>query len=395
MSGQNRNRYEKEKIMKPLSEHCAKMPRSGIREIMELAAGLPDVIHLEVGEPNFETPEHIIEAAVTAARSGYTKYTPNAGIDSLREAIAEKLRNDNGLDVSYDNVVVTTGGVGGMTSSILATVQAGEEVLVPDPGWPNYESATRFIGAVPVRYPLLPESGFQPDLDALEKRVTNRSKLLLMNSPSNPTGAVLPRETVKALFEFAERHDLYVLSDEVYEHIIFEGEHVSPDIFDEQGRVIGSYSFSKSYAMTGWRVGYITASEEIARMVIKLQEPLTSCVAGPNQKAAEAALRGPQDCIQEMRASYKQRRDAAVDILKANDLLAYVPNGAFYILVDISPSGKESYAFSKELIRERSVAVAPGGTFGEVGKDYVRVSLATEENQLKEGLKRICEFVRA
>lgn len=379
--------------MKPLSEHCANMPRSGIREIMELAAGLPDVIHLEVGEPNFETPDHIIEAAVDAARSGYTKYTPNAGIDSLRQAIVDKLVEDNGLDVSMENIVVTTGGVGGMTSAILATVQAGEQVLLPDPGWPNYESATRFIGAVPVRYPLKPESGFQPDLDALDDLVTDATKLILINSPSNPTGAVLPRETVNALFEFAQRHDLYLLSDEVYEHIIFEGEHVSPAIFDQDGRVISSFSFSKSYAMTGWRVGYIAASKAIADMVIKLQEPLTSCVAGPNQKAAEAALRGPQDCVAEMRDSYKVRRDAAVEILRSYDLLAYVPNGAFYILVDISPSGKESYAFSKELIQKAEVAVAPGGTFGEMGKDYVRVSLATEMSKLQEGLNRICQSI--
>jgi aspartate aminotransferase/aminotransferase len=379
--------------MKPLSEHCANMPRSGIREIMELAAGLPDVIHLEVGEPNFETPDHIIEAAVDAARSGYTKYTPNAGIDSLRQAIVDKLVEDNGLDVSMENIVVTTGGVGGMTSAILATVQAGEQVLLPDPGWPNYESATRFIGAVPVRYPLKPESGFQPDLDALDDLVTDATKLILINSPSNPTGAVLPRETVNALFEFAQRHDLYLLSDEVYEHINLEDAHESPAKFDQDGRVISSFSFSKSYAMTGWRVGYIAASKAIADMVIKLQEPLTSCVAGPNQKAAEAALRGPQDCVAEMRDSYKVRRDAAVEILRSYDLLAYVPNGAFYILVDISPSGKESYAFSKELIQKAEVAVAPGGTFGEMGKDYVRVSLATEMSKLQEGLNRICQSI--
>jgi aspartate aminotransferase/aminotransferase len=360
---------------------------------MELAAGIPGVIHLEVGEPNFETPEHIVEAGIQAAKDGFTKYTPNAGLDSLREAIVEKLQSDNGLDVSIENVIVTTGGVGGLTSSILATSQAGDEVMVPDPGWPNYVSAARFIGAEPVLYPLVPEEGFLPDFDAMEDLVSPKTKLLLFNSPSNPTGAVFPPEVVKKLFEFAKKHDLYVLSDEVYEHILFEGEHASPGKYDDEGRVIGSFSFSKSYAMTGWRVGYIAASKEVAEVVKKLQEPLTSCVAGINQKAAEAALRGPQDCVTEMRDSYKKRRDIAVEILQEYDLLAYTPNGAFYILVDISPSGKDSYTFAKSLIMDEHVAVAPGGTFGVVGENYVRVSLATEENQLREGLKKIASYV--
>ena len=380
--------------MKLLSENVTSMPRSGIREIMELAAGIPDVIHLEVGEPNFGTPKHIVDAAVEAARGGFTKYTPNAGIGALREAIVEKLRTDNHWDVKVDNVVVTTGGVGGMTSAILATVQAGDEVLLPDPGWPNYVSATRFIGATPVPYPLDPVEGFLPDLEALEKAVTRRTKLLMVNSPSNPTGVVYPRTMIRSLVEFAQRHDLYMLSDEVYEHILFEGEHVSPGTLDKDGRVIGSFSFSKTYAMTGWRVGYIAARKDIAAAVIKLQEPLTSCVNGMAQKACEAALKGPQDCVQTMRDSYKHRRDVAVEILKSYDLLTYIPTGAFYILVSIARAGMESYSFAKELIKEKSVAVAPGGTFGEVGKDYVRVSLATEEGQLREGLKRIGDFVR-
>jgi len=180
----------------------------------------------------------------------------------------------------------------------------------------------------------------------------------------------------------------------VYEHILFEGEHVSPGTLDKDGRVIGSFSFSKTYAMTGWRVGYIAARKDIAAAVIKLQEPLTSCVNGMAQKACEAALKGPQDCVQTMRDSYKHRRDVAVEILKSYDLLTYIPTGAFYILVSIARAGMESYSFAKELIKKKSVAVAPGGTFGEVGKDYVRVSLATEEGQLREGLKRIGDFVR-
>lgn len=379
--------------MKPLAKNPSSMPRSGIREIMDLAAGLPEVIHLEVGEPNFGTPRHIVEAAMKAAKGGYTKYTPNAGIPSLRQAIVEKVRQSNDIDVSMENVIVTTGGVGGMTTSIIALVEPGEEVLLPDPGWPNYVSATLCIGAIPRRYPLDAKRGFLPDVSALAEMVTERTKLLLINSPSNPTGAVFPKELVEELFEFASRHDLYLLSDEVYEHIIFEGEHVSPATLDPDGRVVSVFSFSKSYAMTGWRVGYIVASEEIASVVMKLQEPFTSCVCAVAQKAAEAALLGSQDCVREMRDSYKERRDIAVEILDSYDLLTYVPRGAFYILLDISTTGMESYAFAKALIKEQKVAVAPGGTFGELGKNYVRVALATEENHLREGLERTCTFI--
>ncbi len=379
--------------MKPLADNPRTMPRSGIREIMKLAATVAHVIHLEVGEPDFDTPQHIVDAATKAATEGFTKYTPNAGILSLREALVEKLRTENGIDVSTQNVVVTLGGVGGMTSATMVTVEAGDEVLIPDPGWPNYESAVMLIGGVPRKYPLDPYRGFLPDLSALEELVTERTKMLLINSPSNPTGAVFPRRTIEALLDFAYRHDLYLLSDEVYEHIIFEGEHTSPAKLNHDGRVITCFSFSKTYAMTGWRVGYIAASKEIAEVITKLQEPLISCVCGIAQKAAEAALLGPQDCVAQMCQSYKKRRDTAVQILESSNLLTSIPQGAFYILLDISSTGLDSYAFAKALLSEQRVAVAPGGTFGEVGKNYARVSLATQEGQLREGLERICAFI--
>jgi aspartate/methionine/tyrosine aminotransferase len=381
--------------MKPLATNPSNMPRSGIREIMELASELGNIIHLEVGEPDFDTPKHIVNAAISALGGGYTKYTPNAGITSLRKEIANKLRTSNGIGVSLENVVLTTGAVGGLTSSIIAVVEPGEEVLIPDPGWPNYESATRLIGAFPRAYPLDPQTGFLPDMDSLESLLSERTKMILINSPSNPTGAVFPEETVKVLVDFASKHDLYILSDEVYEHIIFEGEHISPALFDSEGRVITVMGFSKSYAMTGWRLGYVVAEQNIASVVVKLQEPLVSCVFGVSQRAGEAALLGPQDCVRKMRDSYRRRRDMAVRILESNKLLSYVPRGAFYILIDISTTRMESYEFAKNLIRECRVAVAPGGTFGKVGESYVRVSLATEEGDLKEGLDRICSFIRS
>ena len=381
--------------MKPLATTPRQMRRSGIRMIMDLAWQVPDAIHLEVGQPDFDTPEHIIEAGCRAARSGFTKYTPNAGIPSLREAIVRKLKRRNGIEVTPDHVVATPGAVTAMATSLLTLTEAGEEVLIPDPGWPNYEMAARAIGAVPVRYPLDPNADFLPDFAALEGLVTERTKVLMTNTPSNPTGAVFPEAVVRRLVEFAGEYDLYLISDEVYEDIVFEGKHVSAAPFDRDGRVISVFGFSKSYAMTGWRLGYAVAPLPIAEVITKMQEPFVSCPVAISQKAAEAALEGPQDAVREMCAAYRRRRDAAVRILKEHDLFTYSPRGAFYLLMDISGCGKDSYTFAKDLLREKKVAVAPGGTFGEIGERYIRISLATAEEHVVEGLTRVCTYIKA
>jgi len=363
--------------------------------IMDLAWQVPDAIHLEVGQPDFDTPEHIIETGCRAARSGFTKYTPNAGIPSLREAIVRKLKRRNGIEVTPDHIVATPGAVTAMATSLLTLAEAGEEVLIPDPGWPNYEMATLAIGAVPVRYPLDPNAEFLPDFAALEGRVTDGTKVLIANTPSNPTGAVFPEAVVRRLVEFAADYDLYLISDEVYEDIVFEGTHVSAAPFDRDGRVVSVFGFSKSYAMTGWRLGYAVAPLPIAEVITKMQEPFVSCPVAISQKAAEAALEGSQDAVREMCAAYRRRRDAAVRILKENDLFTYSPRGAFYLLMDISSSGKDSYTFAKDLLREKKVAVAPGGTFGDIGERYIRISLATVEEHVVEGLTRVCTYIKA
>ncbi len=280
--------------MKPLAKNAVAMPRSKIREIMHLAMDMPDAIHLEVGEPGFPTPEHIVEAACAAAKAGFTKYTPNAGVSSLREAIVDKLRKCNGIEASIDNVTVTAGGVCAIATSLLALTEPGEEILIPELSWPDYDMIIAVNGWKPRRYPLLKENGFLPDLDALRRLINDRTKVLMVNSPSNPTGAVFPREIQQGMLEIAKEHDLYLLSDETYDQIVFDGEHVSPAVFDEDGRVLTVFSFSKVYAMTGWRVGYVVASEEIARLITELQEPYVSCASSISQKAAEAALKGPQ-----------------------------------------------------------------------------------------------------
>lgn len=380
--------------MKPLATTVVNMERSKIREVMDLAIEMKDVIHLVVGEPNFATPEHIVEAAAAAARQGFTKYTANAGLRSLREAVAAKLNADHGLHYTSDNVVVTPGGVASIASVMLTLADAGDEVLIPDPSWPNYESILVVRGARPVPYTLRIENGFRPDLSELERLVTPRTKAIMINSPGNPTGAVYPPELVGQLVEFARRHDLYVVSDEIYEKMIFEGRHQAAACFDTDGRVITISGASKAYAMTGWRVGWTVANLEVAQALTKLQEPMTSCVNAMAQKAAEAALLGPQDCVETMRTSYRRRRDLAVGIMKEYGIYRYSPEGAFYLMVDISGSGLDSVTLAKRLLREQKVSVAPGDAFGAAGAGLVRVSLATAEDQLVEGLHRLCRFVQ-
>ncbi|MYF26456.1 MAG: aminotransferase class I/II-fold pyridoxal phosphate-dependent enzyme, partial [Acidimicrobiia bacterium] len=232
------------------------LPRSGIREIMELAWTVPDVIHLEVGEPNFDTPAHVVEAAHRAARDGFTRYTPNAGIPELREVLAEKVRNRNHIEAEADRIVVTPGAVVGIYSTLAAAAEAGSEMLLSDPAWPNYQLMTRLLGVNSVRYPLAEEDDFIPNAARIEPHITDRTKVLLLNSPGNPTGATTPKEALMELMELAKTYDLWVLSDEVYDEIWFDSPHVSAGPFDPDGRVVTFFSFSKTYAMTGWRVGY-------------------------------------------------------------------------------------------------------------------------------------------
>jgi aspartate/methionine/tyrosine aminotransferase len=374
----------------------AGMPRSGIREVMDLARGRADVLHLEVGEPDFPTPAHVVEAGARALRDGHTRYTANAGTASLREAIADKLARRNGLAVDREQVVVTHGAINALLTALMVLVEPGERILVPDPGWPNYQMIATMLDAGTVRYPLDPEAGYEPDLEALERLAAQPgAKVLLINSPGNPTGAVWRRETVERVVEIAREHDLYLLSDEVYEEIVFEGEHVSPAIFDRDGRVLTVSAVSKTYAMTGWRIGYLAATPELAALVAKTQEAIVACPSAVSQVAAEAALRGPQDCVAEMRAAYHQRRDVAVAALRDGDLLITVPKGAFYVLADVARATGDTAAFARTLVAEHGVAVAPGATFGPGGDGTVRLSLASPAAVIEEGIARLAAATTA
>ncbi|MHB8490202.1 MAG: pyridoxal phosphate-dependent aminotransferase [Candidatus Dormibacteria bacterium] len=371
------------------------MPRSGIREVMELAGTMEDVIHLEVGEPDFATPAEVISAATNAAVEGFTKYSPNAGFMSLRRAVAERLMAAGRQDVTPEHIVITPGAVCALATAIFAIVNPGEDVLVPDPGWPNYRSAVLLAGARPVAYELDRSVGYLPRKGSLTAAAGPQAKLLMTNSPANPTGAVFPRDTVRELYEFAAERDLYLLSDEVYESFVFNGRHESPAQFDGDGRVIVVSGFSKSFAMTGWRLGYAVAAPPIAQLIAKLLEPLVSCASSVVQKAGEAALRLPADRVEVMRRSYAQRAEIVVEILGSAGLLMAVPRGAFYALVDVSSAGSDSNIVARDLLRRERVATAPGATFGRQAEGTVRISLATDETTLVEGCNRIRRYLEA
>ena len=373
-----------------MSSVARSIPRSGIRELMDLAWRTPGVIHLEVGEPDFATPDHVLEAAARAGAEGYTKFSPNAGIPEVREAFASKVNAHNGFIAAPDNVVVTVGAINPLFQSIMVLCDPGDAILIPDPGWPNYEIVAKAVGVRPVRYPLMPDAGFAPDLEALEAAAaTHGAKALIMNSPGNPTGAVFDRTTQEHMLEIAQRHDLWLISDECYEDIVFEGPHVSPASIASPERVISVYSMSKSYAMTGWRVGYAVAPREVAAMMARLAEAVTACVAGVAQKAAQAAVEGDQTFVAEMRGAYQRRRDLAADRLEEADMLVARPQGAFYVMVDVSAAEQDGYELCRRLVTEHGVAAAPGETFGPTGAGLIRVSLAAADEDVRTGVERI------
>jgi aspartate/methionine/tyrosine aminotransferase len=372
---------------------------SGIRELGDAAAALDGAIRLDLGQPDFATPTHVVSAAHRALDEGWHGYTQTPGLVSLRSLIAEKLERVNGYRVGPDLVATAPGGVGVIAAAFAAVLGAGDEVLLPDPCWPNYGLMAAWTQSRVVRYPCPPSLGFLPDLDRLASLFTSRTRLLVLNNPNNPTGAVYPESVVAAMLDLARRHDVWLLSDECYDEVVHEGRTVSPAALAEDGagggaRVISAYSFSKTYAMTGWRLGYLTGPQGLVETMTKVLESQSSCAPAMAQKAAEAALTGPQDCVAVMNEAYRRRRDAVVDLLEAAGLLTSVPAGAFYVMADISPTGQTSRDFAFHLLREKGVSVAPGTAFGEVAKDAVRISLASSDADLEAGVSHLCNLVQ-
>lgn len=361
---------------------------------------LPPPVRLQIGEPDFRTPEHIRLAAIESIASEVQTYGPAGGWPWLRELLAEKVQRINGYQVDPTNIAVSMGGTGGLLSTLLATLNPGDEVLIPDPCWPIYLPQLQIAGAVGVRYPLDPDNDWLPDLDRLEEQVTPRTRMLLINTPGNPTGAVFPRPVIVSLLDFAHRHDLYLLSDECYDQLIFEGEHLSPACLlsrqeFEDGRFIGIYTFSKTYAMTGWRIGYVVAGTQLNKTIVDVLNANLTNISTPIQRAAQAALTGPQECVAMMRESYRRRRDLVVAQLKDFGRYSYTPHGAFYTLINVASRNGESRGgrqFALDLIRASNVTVTPGQGFGMISDEYVRISLAASEHDLRTGVQAICQL---
>ena len=359
--------------------------------LFDAASRRPEVLRLEVGEPSFTTPAHIIDAAAAAAHDGYTGYGPNGGLTTLRELLSEKVRRVDGITAHPDQIVVTPGGMNALFSIYLALLEPGDEVLLPTPGFPNMDEMVRLVGGRAVFYRLAGADGFLPDLDRLEGLVSGRTKVLFINTPANPTGAVFSKALMEDLVDFAARHDLWLLSDEVYDEMVFDParSHTAAAPIDDDGRVITVYSFSKVYAMTGWRVGYAVAPPDVAQLLRTLQEPEVSCPSTISQKAAEAALTGPREPIDAMLGAYRRRRAVALDAAAACGLRVVPPDGTLYMLVDVSAAPRSGLDFAMDLLHRFDVSVAPGSVFGPAGEGWVRVSLAAADDVIAEGLRRI------
>ena len=356
-----------------------------------------DIIHLEIGEPDFDTPSHIVEAGVQALRDGYTHYGPSPGLPELRQAIAAEVSRTRAIDVEAENVIVTPGAKPIMFYTMLALVDEGDEVLYPNPGFPIYESMIDFVGGSPVPIKLLSSKDFEIDVDEVADAITPKTTVMILNSPNNPCGSVIGLETLGQLADLAVEHDLWVLSDEIYIRLLFEGEHHSIASFPGLSeRTIILDGFSKTYAMTGWRIGYGVMPDGLAAHFSKLNTNSVSCAPPAIQVAAIEALQGPQDETYEFRDQFKARRDVFVTGL--NDIPGIrcpMPNGAFYAFPNIEGTGMTSRLFADGLLQDYGVAALAGESFGEYGNGCVRFSFANSTENLNRALQRIAEFVEA
>ncbi|MCW3135721.1 MAG: pyridoxal phosphate-dependent aminotransferase [Canidatus Methanoxibalbensis ujae] len=356
---------------------------SGIRRAFEGLSG-EDVINLGLGEPDFETPQHIIRAAERAMRAGHTKYTFNKGIHELRNAISEKLRRDNGIEVPDENIIVTAGASEGLHIAIHAIAESGDEVLVPDPGFVSFSALVRLADAKPVSVRPRGEYDMAMSVDDVQEKITKRTKAIIVNSPANPTGAVLSENDIKALAEIADDHNIVLISDEVYEYFVYDGyKHVSPARFSDN--VVTVNAVSKAYAMTGFRLGYVAVgSEEYVENMMKIHQYIQACASSVAQYAALAALTGPQDSVSRMRDEFNRRRMFVMHALRSMGLDFSIPRGAFYVF----PRVDDENAFVDHALSKK-VIVTPGSAFGDAGRNHVRISFAESMDRLKIAFERL------
>ena len=355
-----------------------------------------EVVHLEIGEPDFPTADHIVEAGTRALREGWTHYGPSAGLPQLREAVAEEVARRRGIPVDPSQVVITPGGKPIMFFTILALVDRGDEVVYPNPGYPIYESMINFVGGRAVPYGFREDHDFDVDVGQIIDKITDRTRLLILNSPQNPTGGVIPREALEELARAVADRDLFILSDEIYSRLIYEGEHASIAQFPGLAeRTIILDGFSKTYAMTGWRLGYGVMPSDLAQQVTKLQTNATSCTASFTQVAGVAALRGDQSGVDAMREEFRRRRSVIVEGMnRIPGFRCRQPHGAFYVFPNITGTGRDSKTLANAILNEAGVACLSGTAFGAWGEGYLRFSFANSVENIGKALDWIGKWVK-
>lgn len=392
-----------------LSEKALGIKPSSTLSITEKAGVLrgegKDVISFSVGEPDFDTPDHIKKAAIDAINEGFTKYTPAAGTVELRKAVAKKLKEDNGLDYDYTQIVISNGAKHSLVNALMAIVNPGDEVIIPAPFWLSYAEMVRIAGGTPVIAYTKAENNFELSREILESAYTDKTKAVIVTTPSNPTGMVLTERCLREIADFAVEKDIIVIADEIYEKLIYskDKKHISIASFGKEiyERTITVNGVSKSYAMTGWRIGYTASSKQIAKLMASMQSHMTSNPNSIAQMAALAAIEGPQDCVEDMREKFEERRDYIYDrVAKMPYLKTLKPEGAFYLFVDFSGTYGKKYndtvlesaaQIGALLLDEELIAVVPCADFGM--PDYIRFSYATSNENIKKGMDRLEDFI--
>jgi aspartate aminotransferase len=384
-----------------LADRVGSLDRSKIRVMFGLAEQANresdrDLVRLEAGEPNFDTPEHVIDAAEEAARGGATHYTENAGIMPLREAVGDRMASETGAAYAPEQVTVKSGGMEALSLTMLAIAGPGDEVVVPTPAWPNYVNQVQIAGATPVTVPLPAEMGFDLDPDLISDAITDDTAAVVLTTPSNLTGRVYDEDAVCEVAAAAAQFDAYVVADEVYGRLTYDREfRATASYVDHPENVLTVGSCSKTYAMTGWRLGWLAGPESVVDAVTQVGESTTACPSSVSQHAALAALTGPQEPAAEMRDAYERRRDFVVERVAEMPIVSCPkPEGAFYAFLDVSDFSGDSFEVAKRLLSEYGVVTAPGDGFGEAGEGYLRLSFANSLDRIDEGLDRIEAMVR-
>ncbi|TFG28241.1 pyridoxal phosphate-dependent aminotransferase [Candidatus Thorarchaeota archaeon] len=380
-----------------LADRNVSVPGSEIRKIFNMVVGRTDVFDMTVGIPDFDTPDHIKEAAKQAIDDGYTRYTHNAGLIEVREALAKKLKRDNGIDANPENeVMCTAGGMGALVLANLVLVNPGDEVLYPEPGFVSHYAHIKLAEGIPVPIQLKKENGFGMTAEDVERSITDKTKMIVLNSPNNPSGGITSNSEMKKIADLCIENDIYVVADEAYEKFRYIGEKpiyigALPGMKE---RTASLFSLSKSYAMTGWRIGAVTGSSEIIGAMTKLQEHIIAMPTTISQKAAEAAVAGPQDCVEEMLQTFAKRRDIITKGLNAIEGVELdPPGGAFYVFPDISAYGMKSYDLVLKIMKETNVITVHGSAFGKFGEGFIRLCYAVSSERINEALSRLDTFL--